>query len=59
MPIQPIPVVRTEEQQVSEGKFLRAGHKPENPYCDHHDWNLNSHGRHCPSCGTCMMDFGD
>ena len=38
-----------------DARFIRAGHEPEDPNCDHKDWS----GRYCLKCGTCMCDPGD
>lgn len=27
--------------------------------CTHSQWTWKSWGRRCPSCGTCIVDFGD
>ena len=51
-------IIRTPEEQEAERSFVRAGHGPENPKCDHREYDYARHGRYCP-CGTCMMDYGD
>jgi len=52
------PVERTPEEQEAEKKFIAAGHKPQNPNCDHKQYDPVKHGRYCP-CGSVMWDAGD
>lgn len=43
-----------------DDRFVAAGHRPEDPNCDHANWkSMSQSGRYCLDCDTCMTDPGD
>lgn len=50
-----------QKDQITEQKFIKAGHHPSDPTCSHSVYfaTTGPRPRHCPSCMTCMADYGD
>lgn len=47
--------------QIIEQKFIKAGHHPSDPTCNHAVWFAikGPRPRHCSACMSSMVDYGD